>query len=129
MLTAAPTSVTLGASVTLTWTSSNANSCLGGGGQSGDGWDGSKPVNGTASVTPNAAGTITYTLTCSTGSSSSQAANVQVVATTAPASGGGGSGGGGGGGAMDLMFLLSLLALWAITARIGARFSPGHHTR
>ncbi len=111
-LAAAPTSITVGASVTLTWTSSNATTCSSSGGQSGDGWAGAKTVNGTASVTPKAAGTITYTMTCSSGPKSVQAM-AQVTATSAPSSGSGGSSasGGGGGGSLDLISLLSLLTM------------------
>ena len=82
-LAAAPTSITVGNSVTLTWTSSNAMTCQASGGQSGDGWAGTKSVNGTANVKPNAAGSITYTMTCSSGPKSVQAI-AQVTATVRP---------------------------------------------
>ncbi len=111
-LAAAPTSITVGTSVTLTWTSSNATACSASGGQSGDGWAGAKSVSGTASVTPKAAGTITYSMTCSSGPKSAQAM-AQVTATSAPSSGSVGSSasGGGGGGSLDLISLLSLLTM------------------
>ncbi len=104
-LAAAPASVVVGKPVTLTWTSTNAATCVASGGQTGDGWSGSKSVNGAANVTPNAAGTITYTMTCSSGPKSAQA-TAQVIATS-PAS----SGGGHGGGALDALSLLSLLMI------------------
>jgi hypothetical protein len=115
-LTAAPTSITVGNSVTLTWTSSNATTCLASGGQSGDGWAGTKSVNGTAKVTPNAAGTITYTMTCSSGSKSVQAI-AQVVATSPANSPSPPSSGGGGGGALDVISLLSLLTMIGLRQR------------
>src|SRR5262245_22908175 len=51
-------SITLGESATLTWTS-NGNTCS----ASGD-WSGMKAGSGSETVTPNAAGTFTYSLTC-----------------------------------------------------------------
>ncbi len=114
-LAAAPTSITVGNSATLTWTSSNAATCLAGGGQSGDGWAGGKSANGTATVTPSAAGTITYTMTCWSGPNSVQAI-ARVVATSPPPSGGS-SGSGNGGGALDLLALLSLLTLIGLRQR------------
>ena len=51
-------SITLGESATLTW-SSNANSCT----ATGD-WTGMKTGDGSEVVTPNAAGTFTYSLSC-----------------------------------------------------------------
>ena len=118
-LAAAPTSITLGNSVTLTWTSSNATTCVASGGQSGDGWAGAQSVNGTANVTPKAAGTITYTMTCSSGPNSVHAV-AQVTASSAPSSGNGGSsgsGGGSGGGALDVISLLSLLTMIGLRQR------------
>lgn len=55
--TASPTSITLGASSTLTWDSTNADSC-----SATNGWSGSKSVDGSENVSPTA--TTTYTLTC-----------------------------------------------------------------
>ena len=56
-LTAAPTTLTLGQSSMLTWSSSNATACTASGG-----WSGSESLSGTQSVTPAAVGTATYTL-------------------------------------------------------------------
>ena len=119
-LSAAPTSVTLGNSVTLTWTSSNAATCVASGGQSGDGWAGAKPVDGTAKVTPSAAGTIVYTMTCSSGSQNAQAA-AQVIATSP-------SSGSSGGGALDAISILSLLTLIGLRERriVNARTRKRH---
>ncbi len=53
------TSLSTGGSVTLTWTSTDANSCTAGGD-----WSGTKTTNGTESITVQTAGTKTYTLVC-----------------------------------------------------------------
>jgi methionine-rich copper-binding protein CopC len=108
-LAAAPSAVAVGQLVTLTWTSSNAASCVAVGGQSGDGWAGTKPTNGTATVTPNAAGAIGYTLSCASGSQSVQitvqppGTSDRIVLS--------------GGGALDTASLLSLLALLGLRQR------------
>ncbi|MHB8667588.1 MAG: DUF3443 domain-containing protein [Burkholderiales bacterium] len=72
---ASPTALTVGQSTTLTWSSSNATAC-----QASAGWSGTVAISGTQIVTPPAAGTTVYTLTCNgvTGSTS-------VVVTNAPA--------------------------------------------
>jgi len=107
-LAAAPSFFTVGTSVTLSWTSSNTATCVAGGGQAGDGWTGTKSDNGTAIVMPNAAGTISYAIDCSSGPKSVQA-TAQVIATGPPKSGGGG--------ALDTISLLSLLAMFGLRQR------------
>jgi trimeric autotransporter adhesin len=63
---AAPSSVTVGQSSALTWTTSNASSCTATGGTGADGWSGTVGTSSTGySVGPFAtAGSVTYTLTC-----------------------------------------------------------------
>src|SRR5262249_33141241 len=56
-LTVAPTTITAGQTATLTW-SSNAT-CT-----ASDGWSGMQQSSGTQDVTPTAAGSVNYTLTC-----------------------------------------------------------------
>ncbi len=56
-LSASPNSIAAGESTTLTWSSTNATSCT-----AFLGWSGSKPTNGTASVSPIV--TTTYQLDC-----------------------------------------------------------------
>jgi len=56
-----PTTITLGQSATLTWTTNGA-SCTAGGA-----WSGTKSAGGTETVTPTETGTFTYTLTCAGG--------------------------------------------------------------
>jgi uncharacterized protein (TIGR03118 family) len=58
-LSASRTTLTLGQSATLTWTASPGTSCTASGG-----WNGSKPAEGSETVTPDATGSFTYTLTC-----------------------------------------------------------------
>ncbi|MGP8114707.1 MAG: choice-of-anchor D domain-containing protein [Steroidobacteraceae bacterium] len=115
-LSAAPTSITVGQSVTLTWTSENAVTCVASGGQPGDGWATTRSLNGTATVTPNTAGTITYTITCSSGPESPQSI-AQVIATSPPSSAGGG-------GALDPITLLSLLTMIGLRQR--RKFIPSN---
>ena len=107
-LSVTPSSVTVGHSFTLTWASQNATACIASGGQSGDGWAGNSSTNGTATVTPNAAGTIVYTMTCSSGPKSAQA-NANVIVNSPLGSGGGG--------ALDPISLLSLLTMMGLRGR------------
>ncbi|MDT7555333.1 MAG: hypothetical protein QOI16_3884, partial [Pseudonocardiales bacterium] len=58
-LSVSPTSITAGQSATLTWSSTQAVSCT-----ASAGWTGSEATTGTQVVTPAAAGSVTYTLTC-----------------------------------------------------------------
>jgi hypothetical protein len=91
-LTSSATSVTAGTAVTLTWQSYNTTACTAGGT-----WSGSLAVSGTQTVTPNAAGSYSYTLTCanSVGTSSASSVTLTVSAaasnTTSTSSSGGGS--------------------------------------
>ena len=55
----APTSIVLGQSATLTWSSMNATACT-----ASNAWTGTEAVSGTQTVTPSAAGTLSYVLTC-----------------------------------------------------------------
>jgi hypothetical protein len=115
-LSAAPSSITVGKSVTLTWDSSNTAACVGGGGQSNDGWAGTKSASGTAIVTPNAAGTITYTMDCSAGPKSVQATS-QVIASSPTSSPSSPPITSSGGGALDTISLLSLLTMFGLQQR------------
>ena len=76
-LTASAASVTSGQTVTLTWSSTNADSCTASGG-----WNGSEPTSGSASSAALTAST-NFTLTC-TGSSgsTSQSASVALATST-----------------------------------------------
>jgi len=77
-IAANPTSLVLGNSATLTWSSTNATSCTASGA-----WSGSEAVSGTQSVTPGATGTSSYALTC-TGSGGSVTSTATVTVTAPP---------------------------------------------
>ena len=92
-LSASPGSVPSGGSTTLTWNSTDANSCIASGG-----WTGGKATNGTASVSVSA--DTTFTLTCTgVGGNTAKSTTVSIQAAAA-------SSGGGGGGAESLLMLL-----------------------
>lgn len=75
-ISVSPTTITLGANATLTWSSTNATSCTASGA-----WSGTEPTSGTATESPNAAGTNTYTLTCmGAGGSANDSATLTVNA-------------------------------------------------
>jgi hypothetical protein len=73
-----PTSITLGQSATLTWSSTNATSCTASGA-----WSGPQPTSGTLTVTPTAAGADSYTLSCS-GAAAATAMSVVNETVTVP---------------------------------------------
>ena len=76
-LTANPTTITVGQYSVLSWTSTNADSCLASGG-----WSGQQALSGTLMVTPTK--TTTYTLTCSAGRRSSTISLAITVIAPAP---------------------------------------------
>ncbi len=106
-ISVSPTSITQGASATITWSSTNATTCTASGA-----WSGSEATSGTQSVTPTAAGSLTYSLACAgTGGSANGSATLTV--TAAPT-----GGGKGGGGALDPWTILALaLAAWQLGLR------------
>ena len=93
-----PTTINVGQSATLTWSSTNTSSCTASGS-----WPTNGPINpsGNLVVMPAAAGSYTYTFTCT--NSDSNALESQTLTVVTPS-----SGGGGGGGALDLAALLAL---------------------
>ncbi len=76
-ITANPTSVVSGSATSLTWSSTNANSCTASGG-----WAGTRPTSGTIS-TANLTTNTLYTISC-TGVGGSSSRNVTVTVTTPP---------------------------------------------
>jgi hypothetical protein len=58
-MSVSPTSITVGQSATLMWTSTQAASCAASGA-----WSGSQAAMGSEAVTPATSGSVTYTLTC-----------------------------------------------------------------
>jgi hypothetical protein len=99
-LTLTASSIVLGASTTLTWSSVSATSCTASGT-----WSGTMATSGTQTFIPTAAGTDTYTLTCSNAGGASPPSSVTVTvaaAVTAPAPASHGGGG------LDVLTLLGL---------------------
>jgi hypothetical protein len=81
-LTLAAPSVALGSSTTLTWSSIDASGCTASGA-----WSGAQATSGSIVLTPAAAGTATYTLTCvnAFGTSAANSINLTATSGTAPA--------------------------------------------
>jgi hypothetical protein len=100
-LSASATSVTTGATVTLTWSSTSTTSCTASG---ATGWTGPQATSGSLAV--QVAGNSTYALSC-TGAGGSAEKSVAVEATPATSSGGGG-------GSLNGSFLAVLAAIWAL---------------
>jgi uncharacterized repeat protein (TIGR03803 family) len=99
-ISATPGTITLGQSVTLDWSSTNATSCT-----SSGAWNGSRSASGTASFTPSSSGTATFTVACSGAGGVSAPASARVQVN--PASGHGGGGGLGMGTLLGLGMLLA----------------------
>jgi uncharacterized protein (TIGR03118 family) len=78
-----PASVAVGQPVTVTWSSNSGTSCTASGA-----WSGSQPATGSSVITPTAAGSQTFSLSCSGGvySSGTGSAMLTVTAPAAPAS-------------------------------------------
>ena len=80
-ITVSPSSITIGQSATLKWSSTNAAACSAFGGV----WSGSEATSGTQSVSPSVAGTNTYSLVCvgpGTGATAQASASLSVSGTT-----------------------------------------------
>jgi hypothetical protein len=98
-ISASAASVVAGTAVTLTWTSVNTSTCTASGS-----WSGAQKTAGTAAVTPTAAGTATYGLSCSNAAGASPVESATVT-VTAPATGSGG------GGSLDWAALAALMGV------------------
>ncbi|HMH89252.1 MAG TPA: S8 family serine peptidase, partial [Steroidobacteraceae bacterium] len=110
-LTLASSSIIVGSSTTLTWSSANNQGCTASGS-----WTGALASSGTQTVTPTAAGTDTYTLLCTNGLGASPPTSVTLtvtgtVATQPPTTSGGG------GGTLGLVTLLGLFGVGVANAR------------
>ena len=75
-----PTTVVAGQSATVTWSVTTGSSCTASGA-----WSGPEPLSGTQTVSPTAAGTDMYTLTCSGGAYSSNSKTATLTVTAASA--------------------------------------------
>jgi len=83
-VTAVPNSVAVRTSITLTWSSQNANSCLATGGVAGDGWAGTQPASGQVTVTSGVPGAVQYAIRCSAGPLASDSAALVTYAAAPP---------------------------------------------
>jgi hypothetical protein len=114
-LTLAASSVAVGSSTTISWTSVDATSCTASGS-----WTGPLATSGSQTISPTAVGTSTFTLTCLDATGTSKESTVTLTATAAPAS----SGGGGELGSLMLFGLAALTLVRFTRARVavnGAR--------
>lgn len=111
-LTASPSTVAAGGTTTLSWTTKDATTCTGGGGD----WTGAATV-GSGSISQVVAVTTTYTLTCA-GPGGTLAQSFTVTATAAAHSGGGGEPD------LNLLTFLTLLVLVREMRRLNLR-RPG----
>ncbi len=75
-ISVAPTTIVLGQSATLTWTSNAACTASGA-------WSGAQMASGSLVVTPTATGSLTYTLTCSGGGYNGDTAKSAMLTVTA----------------------------------------------
>ncbi len=73
-----PTSVIAGRSATLMWSATSGTMCMASGA-----WNGSQPSSGTITVTPTAAGSETFMLTCSSGVYGSNSGSAVLTVTAA----------------------------------------------
>ena len=78
-LSVSPASITIGQSVVVTWSSTNATACAASGA-----WSGTQATAGSVNETPSVTGTATYTLVCS-GAVSPAATSSAMVIVQAPA--------------------------------------------
>lgn len=113
-----PTTITIGQSATLTWSSTNATSCV-----ADSAWTGAQPTSGTLSVTPTSTGGYAYSLSC-TGAAGTMndAVGLAVVAAPATTSNTGGKSGGGG---VDIWEVLGLAGVLWLRRRQTGRVCRG----
>ncbi len=106
LLTLPSSSITVGGSTTITWSSVNATGCTASGS-----WSGALAADGSQSVTPAATGADTYTLKCSNASGASAPSTVDLTVTAAAAAAA--PSGHSGGGALDIPGLTGLAGIGA----------------
>ncbi|HEY0802764.1 MAG TPA: S8 family serine peptidase [Steroidobacteraceae bacterium] len=116
-LTLASSSIVVGSSTTLTWSSANNQGCTASGS-----WTQALASSGTQTVTPSAVGSDTYTLVCTnnTGTSAPTSVTLSVTAVPTPPP----SSGGGGGGALGLTTLLGMLGVSLVRMQRSLRSRP-----
>lgn len=111
-ISASPTTINLGQSSTITWSTSNVTSCTASGA-----WSGSQVTSGSVLQTPATTGSQNYTLTC-TGLNGTTSNVASVSVNNADGSN---AGGGGGGGALPPLTLASLGAFVLLRRRATSR--------
>src|SRR5215831_5678717 len=79
-ITVKPSTITLGQSATLSWSSNSVTACVASGA-----WSGPQPPQGTSTVTPTTTGTLAYVLGCSSAFGSLAESTVLTVKPTATA--------------------------------------------
>jgi uncharacterized protein (TIGR03118 family) len=78
-MTVSPTSIVLGQSATLMWSSASGSTCTASGA-----WSGAEPASGSQTVVPTVSGSVSYTLTCSGGMYSGNTQQSVTLTVTAP---------------------------------------------
>jgi len=111
-----PTAVTLGGRFTVTWSSTNAVSCIAsGGGADGSAWSGILATAGSVTIEATTLGTFTYGVQCT--GTNQQIAQANSTVTVSNPSSPGTSKSGGGGGALDALLLAMLASISAVRGR------------
>jgi hypothetical protein len=113
-LTLAPSTLVLGNSTTLTWSSVNTTGCTASGS-----WSGALAASGSKMIQPTAIGSDAYSLSCSNAGGSSSMSTATLTVNGVPT----GGGGGGGGGALDGLSILGLA--WLLRSRRLTRHHGG----
>lgn len=109
VLTLAQSSLSVGSTTTLTWSSSNNQGCTASGA-----WSGAQASSGQLSITPTTAGSLTYTLACTNQAGTSQPTSVTLTVSAA-------SSGSHGGGSLDSAVLVTLAGLLAARVLVARR--------
>ncbi len=78
-ISVSPTSITVGQSATVTWSSTNATACT-----ASSAWTGTQGTSGTLKVTPTAAGSLSYALACTGAGGSANGTAALTVTAAAP---------------------------------------------
>jgi hypothetical protein len=126
-LTSTPGTLSEGANFTVSWTSTNTNSCAAsGGGASGSPWSGTLATSGSQTLTASTVGSFTYTVEC-TGIEQQTAQASSIVSVNSPATvnspPSAASGKSGGGGELDALSVACLTVLSALGWRRRAQTS------
>jgi len=108
VLSLAASSLSLGDSTKLSWSSINTTACTASGA-----WSGKQATSGSLTLTPTAPGSLTYTLSCANALASSSAASVTLTVSAVASS----HGGGGGVGSLTLLVLAGLGCVRLLRAR------------